>query len=132
LCEAPVSTRSPMTIAPQISPTLRCTMLQTIYREIDFDDEQTARQERDARLAELEAQGMECLAENLYNALDGRRVFTLVATPPVSLEQSAARAVKPSSSATTELPQRSAQPKPREATSQRLPAKRVKLTYDVR
>jgi cobalamin biosynthesis Mg chelatase CobN len=107
-------------------------MLQAIYREIDFDDEQTARQERDAHLAELEAQGMECLAENLYNALNGRRVFTLVATPPVILERSAARAVKLSSSEATEPPQRSVQPKPQEAKPQRLPVKRVKLTYDVR
>jgi hypothetical protein len=40
-------------------------MLQTVYREIDFDDEMAARQQRDAHLAELQAQGMECVGENL-------------------------------------------------------------------
>jgi hypothetical protein len=57
-------------------------MLQTIYREIDFEDELTARQQRDAHLAELEAQGMECVAETLYNIVEGWRIFTLIATPP--------------------------------------------------
>jgi hypothetical protein len=107
-------------------------MLQTVYREIDFDDEQMARQERDARLAELEAQGMECVAENLYNALDGRRVFTLLATPPVSVDPSVTRSAKAAPPGAAESPQRSVRPKPQGVKPQKLPGKRAKLTYDVR
>ena len=84
-------------------------MLQTVYREIDFNDERTARQQRDAHLAELQAQGMECIAEDLYNVIEGWRVFTLVATPPARPDAIATlpRTSKPSQSGAAEPPKRS-------------------------
>jgi hypothetical protein len=108
-------------------------MLQTVYREIDFDDEIAARHQRDAHLAELQAQGMECVGENLYNAVEGWRVFTLVATPPARVEiTDGSRSSKPSHSATAEPPQRSDRPKREDLVSQKPQPVRTKRTYDVR
>jgi hypothetical protein len=108
-------------------------MLQTVYREIDFDDEMAARHQRDAHLAELQAQGMECVGENLYNAVEGWRVFTLVATPPVRPEiTDESQSSKPSQSGTAELPQRSDRPKRKDSVSQKPRPVRNKRTYDVR
>jgi hypothetical protein len=108
-------------------------MLQTVYREIDFDDEMAARQQRDAHLAELQAQGMECVAENLYNAIEGWRVFTLVATPPGQLERtSISPSLKPSHSTDAEAPQPSERPKRKGPVSQEPQSARTKRTYDVR
>jgi hypothetical protein len=95
-------------------------MLQTVYREIDFDDEMAARQQRDAHLAELQAQGMECVGENLYNAVEGWRVFTLVATPPLRPEiTDESRSSKPLHSGTAEPSQHSDRPKRKSAVSQK-------------
>jgi hypothetical protein len=88
-------------------------MVQTVYCEIDFDDEKTARQQRDAHLAELQAQGMECIAEDLYNVIEGWRVFTLVATPPSRPESTAVsrRLSKPMPSGAAEPPTQSELPR---------------------
>jgi hypothetical protein len=107
-------------------------MLQTVYREIDFDDEITARQQRDAHLAELQAQGMECIAEDLYNVIEGWRVFTLVATPPARPEATAVPRLKPSQSGTAELPTQSDPPRRQGLISQKPHSKRAKPTYEVR
>ena len=101
-------------------------MLQTIYREIDFEDELTARQQRDTHLAELEAQGMECIAETLYNIVEGWRVFTLIAIPPTRTDEVA----KPSHSAAAPS-KRSDRPERQPSRSQRQTPKRTKFTYDV-
>jgi hypothetical protein len=108
-------------------------MLQTVYREIDFDDEVTARQQRDAHLAKLQAQGMECIAEDLYNVIEGWRVFTLVATPPARPDATAAsRLSKPSQSGAAEPPTRSDPPKQQGLIPQKSHSKRAKPTYEVR
>jgi hypothetical protein len=108
-------------------------MLQTVYREIDFEDEQTARQQRDAHLADLQAQGMECVAENLYNVVEGWRVFTLVAARPARPEITDTRRLpKPLHSGAAESLQQSARPKSQSSRPQKLPSKRAKFTYDVR
>ena len=107
-------------------------MLQTVYREIDFDDEITARQQRDAHLAELQAQGMECIAEDLYNVIEGWRVFTLVATPPARPEATAVPRLKPSQSGTAELPTQSDPPRRQGLIPQKPHSKRAKPTYEVR
>jgi hypothetical protein len=106
-------------------------MLQTVYREIDFEDEQMARQHRDRHLSELQAQGMECIAEDLYNAVDGWRVFTLVATLPAPVEET-----RPASSSAS-VHARKGQPRPqrsqlKDSKPQKLRSERNKRTYEVR
>ena len=108
-------------------------MFQTVYREIDFDDEITARQQRDSHLAELQAQGMECLAEDLYNVIEGWRVFTLVATPPTRPEATAVpRLSKPLQSGAAEQPMQSDLPRRQGLIPQKPQPKRAKPTYEVR
>jgi hypothetical protein len=46
-------------------------MISEVFCEIDFEDAAAARQQRDLRIAALQAQGLVCLAENLYR-VDGR------------------------------------------------------------
>jgi hypothetical protein len=55
-------------------------MISEVFCEFDYDDAAIARQHRETRLLELEAQGMICTREDLYR-VDGRRVFLLTATP---------------------------------------------------
>jgi hypothetical protein len=108
-------------------------MLQTVYREIDFDDERTARQQRDAHLAKLQAQGMECIAEDLYNVIEGWRVFTLVATPPARRDAIAVSQLsRPSQSGAAEPPMRSAPPRRQGLIPKKPYSKRAKPTYEVR
>jgi hypothetical protein len=106
-------------------------MLQTVYREIDFEDERMARQHRDRHLSELQAQGMECIAEDLYNAVDGWRVFTLVATLPAPAEETRPA---PSSASVHAM---KGQPRPqrsqlKDSKPQKLRSERNKRTYEVR
>jgi hypothetical protein len=54
--------------------------IQETFLELDWEDADEARQARDARAEELQAQGLVCVLENLYNAVDGRQVFTVTAT----------------------------------------------------
>ena len=108
-------------------------MLQTVYREIDFDDEITARQQRDAHLAELQVQGMECVAEDLYNVIEGWRVFTLVATPSARSDATAAsRLSKPLQSGVAEPPTQSDPPRQQGLILRKPHSKRAKPTYEVR
>lgn len=60
-------------------------MIQT-FLEADWDDAIAARHARDARLLELQAQGLECRTENLFNILTNHRVYLVEATEPKSLE----------------------------------------------
>jgi|GEM_PF-402382 len=108
-------------------------MIQTVYREIDFDDEITARQQRDIHLAELRSQGMECIEEDLYNVIEGWRVFTLVATPPVRPDAIATlpRTSKPSHSRAAELTKRSDLAKRPGLAPEEPHSKRIKRTYEV-
>ena len=108
-------------------------MLQTVYREIDFDDEITARQQRDAHLAELQAQGMECIAEDLYNVIEGWRVFTLVATPPTRPDATAVpRLSKPLQLGAAEPPTQSDPPRRQGLIPRKPYSKRAQPTYEVR
>lgn len=53
--------------------------VQEVFLETQFDDELAARQARDNRAAQLQAQGLLCTCEDLYT-VDGYRVFLVVAT----------------------------------------------------
>jgi hypothetical protein len=110
-------------------------MFQTVYREIDFDDEITARQQRDAHLAELQAQGMECIAEDLYNVIEGWRVFTLVAAPPARPDVTVVprlKLSKPSQSGAAEPPTQSDPLRRQDLIPQKPFSKRAKHAYEVR
>jgi hypothetical protein len=56
-------------------------MISEVFCEIDFEDAAAARQQRDLRIVTLQAQGLVCLAENLYR-VDGKRVYLLTADIP--------------------------------------------------
>lgn len=56
--------------------------IQEVFVEADWDDPAVARQQRDQRMAELQAQGLICTSENLYT-VEGKRVFLLVASQPI-------------------------------------------------
>jgi hypothetical protein len=56
--------------------------IQEVFLETDWDDARSAQRQRDQRMQELQAQGLICTSENLYN-INGQRVFILVATPPI-------------------------------------------------
>jgi hypothetical protein len=103
-------------------------MLQTVYREIDFDDERMARQQRDRHLSELQAQGMDCVAEDLYNAIEGWRVFTLVATLPPLVEETDRSQL----SSSVKVSPRSQRLKLQDSEPQKLGAGKLKRTYEVR
>jgi hypothetical protein len=108
-------------------------MLQTVYREIDFENEQMARQHRDRHLFELQAQGMDCIAEDLYNAVDGWRVFTLVATLPAPVEETQRLRPAPSAAVRTMNAQHSPQRSQlQDSKPQKLRPERNKRTYEVR
>jgi hypothetical protein len=119
-----------------------------VFRELDFDDASTARQQRDQRLTELQAQGMVCVGENLYH-VEGWRVFTLVATPPArQISQPGSASVRASRRASSlrsaageeNKTQRKERPQPRSSSSpepqldsgetRRLPS--PKRSYEVR
>jgi hypothetical protein len=53
--------------------------IQDVFLETEWGDEDTACQARDARAAELQAQGLICNCENLYT-VNGYRVFLVEAT----------------------------------------------------
>jgi hypothetical protein len=59
--------------------------IQETFLETDWDDEETARAARDARAEELQAQGLICTRENLYN-VSGYRVFLVEAREAESIE----------------------------------------------
>ena len=93
----------------------------------------TARQQRDAHLAELQAQGMECIAEDLYNVIEGWRVFTLVATSPTRPDATAVpRLFKPTQSGAAEPPTQSDPPRRQGLIPRKPHSKRAKPTYEVR
>ena len=62
--------------------------IQETFLETDWEDEAAARQARDERAAQLQAQGFICICENLYN-IAGYRVFVLRATEPEAVEPTA-------------------------------------------
>jgi hypothetical protein len=64
-------------------------MISEVFCEIDFEDAAAARQQRDLRVEVLQAQGLFCVAENLYR-VDGKRVYLLTADAPRDKEQTAA------------------------------------------
>jgi hypothetical protein len=53
--------------------------VQEVFLETEWGDEDAARQARDDRASELQAQGLICNCENLYT-VDGYRVFLVEAT----------------------------------------------------
>ncbi len=62
------------------------------FLESDFDSSQVARQKRDARLAELSAQGYACRVENLTTIHTGLRIFFVIAQPTTEMNQEPLRA----------------------------------------
>lgn len=69
-------------------------MIQDVFIETTWEDEDLVRQRRDARYEELVATGMDCRRENLYT-VDGRRVFVVIAIPPVEEEIPSSKREKP-------------------------------------
>jgi hypothetical protein len=59
--------------------------IQETFLELDWEDADMAKQARDSRAAELQAQGLVCTCENLYN-VSGYRVFLLEAREAESVE----------------------------------------------
>lgn len=57
-------------------------MIQEVFLESDWENPEQARATRDARAAQLQAQGLTCSCSTLYRATDGCRVFTLKAQTP--------------------------------------------------
>ncbi|HEY9623160.1 MAG TPA: hypothetical protein V6C78_22580 [Crinalium sp.] len=53
--------------------------IQEVFLETEWGDEDAARQARDEKACELQAQGLICNCENLYT-VDGYRVFLVEAT----------------------------------------------------
>lgn len=68
--------------------------IQEVFIEKDWDDAGAARQQRDQRAIELQAQGLICTCENLYT-VEGQRVFVLVATPVVKERSQLSRSNSP-------------------------------------
>jgi hypothetical protein len=64
-------------------------MISEVFCEIDFEDAAAARQQRDLRVEVLQAQGLFCVAENLYR-VDGKRVYLLTTDVPRDNEQTTA------------------------------------------
>jgi hypothetical protein len=56
-------------------------MTQEVFLETTWEDAEAARQARDDRAAQLEAQGWVCTCETLAT-VEGRLVFVVVATDP--------------------------------------------------
>lgn len=66
-----------------------------VFTEVEWEDARLARQKRDDRLIELQAQGYLCTAENLQTIHSGQWVYVVRAAPPelaakISVETSAA------------------------------------------
>jgi hypothetical protein len=59
-------------------------LIQETFLETDWEDEATARAERDARAEQLQAQGLVCTREDLDN-VRGDRVFLLEAAEPEAI-----------------------------------------------
>lgn len=66
-----------------------------LFLEQDWDDAEQARQKRDERLTELTSQGLECKAELLYNAVSGKRIYTINVLTPAQPESDRADSSKP-------------------------------------
>ncbi len=71
--------------------------IQEVFLETDWDDAAQARQKRDERIVELQSTGLVCVGQDLYNILNGRRVFALAASPPSPVEPSRVETSKPRS-----------------------------------
>jgi hypothetical protein len=104
--------------------------LEELFLESDWKSIAAARQHRDQRLSELQAQGYVCEAENLYTIDTGRRVFLVRATPP----DSQSKAPKDRTTPADPLPTRAeaSHPEPerkRQPRSHRRPNS-AKLPYD--
>lgn len=103
--------------------------LEEIFLESDFDSHQSARKERDQRLAQLQAQGYECRAENLYTVHTGMQVLIVVAVPPAEVSDSL-RSKEPAGSISGE-PAQGERPRPKIQPKSRSP-KPEKLKYSDR
>jgi hypothetical protein len=93
--------------------------IEEVYLETNYGDEQEARQARDQRIEQLQAQGWICIAKTLYTVW-GKCVFYLEATSPdaklvasdVDLELDNGRSPHP----TKPSDKRSIRPRKRDAT----------------
>jgi hypothetical protein len=74
------------------------TVIAEAFGEIEWGDPEIAQERRDARLAQLEAQGLICRAELLYRVMDGRRVYVVTAESPEPQRQEGYRNSKPARS----------------------------------
>jgi len=82
--------------------------IQETFLETDWDDEVTSRAARDARVEQLQDQGLLCTCENLYNVL-GYRVFLLEAREAEPIDT---RRAHPDSTNNRERERPSPRPKP--------------------
>jgi hypothetical protein len=82
--------------------------IQETFLETDWGDEETARQARNDRAEQLEAQGLLCTCENLYNVL-GYRVFLLEAREAEPIDT---RRANPDSTNNRERERPNPRPKP--------------------
>jgi hypothetical protein len=96
--------------------------IQETFLETDWDDEASARAARDARATELQAQGLVCSCENLYNVM-GYRVFLLEATEMDTIDPTRKIPVPGSAASVTEQ-----KPVPRQGKL----LKRKTLEYETR
>ncbi len=71
--------------------------IQEVFLETDWDDAAQARQKRDERILDLQATGLVCVGHDLYNIVNGRRVFVLAASSPSPLEPTRDENSKPRS-----------------------------------
>lgn len=68
--------------------------IQETFLETDWDDEEAARQARDDRADQLQAEGLICTRENLYNVA-GYRVFLVEAKEAEPIESSRRSSPRP-------------------------------------
>ncbi|PSN17590.1 hypothetical protein C7271_16930 [filamentous cyanobacterium CCP5] len=63
-------------------------LIQETFLETDWEEAEQAREARDQRAAQLEAQGLICSCSTLYRVNDGYRVFLVEAQTPEDEEES--------------------------------------------
>jgi hypothetical protein len=63
------------------------TVIAEAFSELEWGEPELAQEQRDLRLAQLEAQGLICRSELLYRVMDGRRVYVVTAESPETPRQ---------------------------------------------
>ncbi|MBD0334240.1 MAG: hypothetical protein ICV62_02015 [Cyanobacteria bacterium Co-bin13] len=86
-------------------------LIQETFVETDWEEPAEAREARDQRAAQLEAQGWLCQCSTLYRITDGRRVFFLEAREPEQIDVSD---VRPRKKITPRQPRPAGEKRPRD------------------